>query len=1153
MLSKGELERLRELFDELVELPREAWEGRLAELAGHDEQLHRSARQLLLADERTQRIATTRWIDPPDAGAEPAFSTLLESPERLASKGSTVTGAAEGEPLPEAARAAESLEAVRMLAQAATRLFRSHADVPNVRWFDALVFDGRGVRVAGGGAPTPSGAIDADRRDFDALVRAVRDGLPPGRFRDGLADLDDHPEWDLDDVGAYLRRVEYGLDVPQPPESAMEPIAEEVNALRMSGDLQGSIDRLASWEEAGGVPSPRMLSMVGLSHLQLGRTAEGLAVADRIIEESTARGDNEGAARGWQLKVRALWDDEEAALAASDRAFEALDAGPDNRGLRASLHLRRGYLVARNRLSASVHDFQQAARNFLLQDRVASRSVGAVRRAMTLQLSGDHEEALIAAGAAVHLVGRTGSKLGESDALSAMAESLEALGRPEEALAAARRALEIQQELEVHAGGKYMTFIRAALSAGELDAADEAIEVGLREIRLPWYRATMGVLQVVVRIEQGRYADARRLLAEYEPPERKWGELREIYETVAFELADLDGPDWFLGLDRLRRRRVGSREEWDTIRSLRRIAERWIVSDPRRAVGAVDLALESTEQQGRRPEEERLERLLDTLHAAQAPAPVGRFLLEKRIGAGGMGAVWQARDPTSGEAVAVKVLGRWSSGLVHERFGREVRAVAALDHPNIVRLLGQATVGRTAAQLAGLDRGAPALCMELATGGSYAAHMGEVGLDELIALLVQMLGALGHAHSRGVVHLDLKPANILEHPERGAVLADFGIAHFVSDHQPQVRRGTPGYLAPEQRAGLTLGPWTDLYGLACCAVALATGKPPRAGVGTVGEPFLDAWLAKMLAARPADRFGSAGEAMAALRERTLTPAMEVPPSPPRFPASAPPRSPTVLVHRRPTLVGREAARARLWDELRAAAGGDARRVAVGGPAGIGKSRLADWLMEAAYEAGLMARLLGATVAGGRGVAVVVDPPDPDELVQTFAGQRLLVITTGPDGGDVVLEPMTPETLRTLGTASLGLSASFADALAARAEGSPRFVVEAARLEARLGNLLVTEGGLSRSSTARRELPVDLASVATRLVEHAIGGVGGDHAARLGHALATPSRAEFMAACAADGLPPDPELLSRLEQVGALRPLDADRWEWVPWVRAGVDG
>jgi len=1150
----GELERLRELFDELAELPREAWEGRLAELAGLDERLHRSARQLLRADERTQRIATTYWMEPD--GPDLPFSTLLESPEALSSKGTATGEIGTGEDLRSAVLAAEALEAVRMLAQAARRLFDSQREVPDVRWFGALVFDGRAVRVAGGGAPAGEDAVTWDRQQLVALVADAAAKRSPGRFRDGLAEVATHPEWDLDDIAAFLRRVEYGLDAPDPPEPRPDGVWGEIYALRMDGDLEGSIARAAEWERAGGTLSPKTQSLVGFSQLQLGRTEDGLAVADRIISESAARGDTVGEARGWQLKVRALWDDEEAALAASARAFEALDRGPDDTGLRASMHLRRGYLTARTRLSAALEDFRQAARHYLLHELAGTRSIGAVRRAMTLQIAGDHEEALIAAGSAVHLVGRSGSKLGESDALSAMAESLEALGRPDDALMAARRALEIQQELKVHAGGKYMTFIRAALSAGDLPAADDAIEVGLREIRLPWYRATMGVLQVVLRIEQGRYADARRLLREYEPPAQRWGELREIYETVAFELADLDGPDWFLGLDRLRRRRVRSqdREEWDTIRSLRRIAERWVISDPRRAVGAVDLALEGTEQLGRRPEEERLERLLSSLAEAKAPAPVGRFLLDTPIADGGMGKVWRAVDPTSGEAVAVKILGRWSSGRMNERFGREVRAVAALDHPNIVRVLGRATVGRTAVELAGLQRGAPALCMELASGGSYATRMGEVGPDELRDLLGQLLGALAHAHARGVVHLDLKPANVLMHPERGAVLADFGIAHFVAEDQPQVRRGTPGYLAPEQRDGLALGPWTDLFGLGCCAVSLATGTPPRTGkTPDVGDAFLDAWLARMVADRPADRFPSAAVAALALREQTLTPSVAVPSAPPPGRASGPCRSPTVLVHRRPGFVGRDDERARLWEELRRTAEGGARRVAIGGAAGVGKSRLADWLVETAYEEGSVARLLGASWAGEGRLAVAVDPPEPDALVDAFAGRSLLVVTTGPDGRDIVLEPMAESTLRALAVESLGLAPAFADQLSALAGGSPRFVVEAARLEARLGNILVTDAGLTRSTVARRPLPETLSEVAKRLVAHAIGGTDGDHAARLQYALATPSRAEWAAACAADGLPADPELLPRLERVGALVPTDADRWTWVPWVQAGVEG
>ena len=184
------------------------------------------------------------------------------------------------------------------------------------------------------------------------------------------------------------------------------------------------------------------------------------------------------------------------------------------------------------------------------------------------------------------------------------------------------------------------------------------------------------------------------------------------------------------------------------------------------------------------------------------------------LGVGSMGRVWLARTVPGGSHCAVKVLNlrKDRRGSAERSFNREVRAMARLDHPGIIQVHD---FGRT-------EAGSPFVAMEYVSGSPLNPYMrAEWNWPRLWNLLDGLLGALGHAHSRELVHRDLKPGNIIVLPDRvgpGAIkLADFGIALAIVDANRSDRRieGTPAYIAPEAASGdvAAVGPWTDLYSL----------------------------------------------------------------------------------------------------------------------------------------------------------------------------------------------------------------------------------------------------------------------------------------------------------------------------------------------------
>jgi ABC-type multidrug transport system ATPase subunit len=209
----------------------------------------------------------------------------------------------------------------------------------------------------------------------------------------------------------------------------------------------------------------------------------------------------------------------------------------------------------------------------------------------------------------------------------------------------------------------------------------------------------------------------------------------------------------------------------------------------------------------------------------------GRYRLESLLGYGGFGQVHRAWDRKLDRVVALKVLtlSTEEPGLGERvpRFEEEARAVAKLDHPHIVPVYDAGTEGQT-----------PWMVMKLIEGSSLRALLHEQGSfspSRALLLVLQIAKALSHAHRRGIVHRDVKPANILLSRNDGAEhawLTDFGVAKLLTglDRTPKGSiLGTPSYMSPEQAIGRAVDARADIFSLGCVAAELITGHPPFQG------------------------------------------------------------------------------------------------------------------------------------------------------------------------------------------------------------------------------------------------------------------------------------------------------------------------------------
>ncbi len=275
------------------------------------------------------------------------------------------------------------------------------------------------------------------------------------------------------------------------------------------------------------------------------------------------------------------------------------------------------------------------------------------------------------------------------------------------------------------------------------------------------------------------------------------------------------------------------------------------------------------------------------------PRAIGKYEVICKLGEGGMGTVYKARHPDTGEAVAVKVVKPKEnpSPVLLKRFEQEFRAARQLEHPHIVR---------------GLDFGRHGdslfLVMEYVDGPSLGDRVeseGRLPEEEAVRLVVEVARALHEAHRQGIIHRDVKPDNILVGPDGRAKLTDLGLAKDVNDDadltRPATGLGTPSFMAPEQFGDAKhADARCDVYSLAATLFVLVTGKLPFSGrgVGMLRKkladdltpplklvpglcPRIDLAIRRALRADPGQRFANCEEFVVALTGAAVAPAAPV--------------------------------------------------------------------------------------------------------------------------------------------------------------------------------------------------------------------------------------------------------------------------------------
>jgi serine/threonine protein kinase/tetratricopeptide (TPR) repeat protein len=406
----------------------------------------------------------------------------------------------------------------------------------------------------------------------------------------------------------------------------------------------------------------------------------------------------------------------------------------------------------------------------------------------------------------------------------------------------------------------------------------------------------------------------------------------------------------------------------------------------------------------------------DAAESRAAPVLPGHVLADRYeilnvLGEGGMGIVYRCRDQATNEIVAIKRVilpdGQGASDYIMW-FYKEARALAVLSHPVIVRArdFGQLIDG---SPYLAMDLAHGLSLHELSQV--------RLSFPVIWSIVDQILSALAHAHARGIVHGDLKPSNVLveerEEEPPSAHILDFGLAWLKQDPHderldgekamefaPHAGAGTPGYMAPEQIQHEThhVCGATDLYALGCILYRMLSGRTPFSGdakellklhafeptpmprLSADAPEGVGAFVMRLLEKRPWDRWEFAAEARgqwalfrpgadvkpAAWRFPALRRPSQQPPAPttrktgPRGPnpdlKPAPQRAPGLLSIRPSPLVGRADIRRVLrevCDDVIESEGPPHRLVLLVGPAGVGKSRIAEWLCEVVHEEGTM--------------------------------------------------------------------------------------------------------------------------------------------------------------------------------------------------------
>ncbi len=270
---------------------------------------------------------------------------------------------------------------------------------------------------------------------------------------------------------------------------------------------------------------------------------------------------------------------------------------------------------------------------------------------------------------------------------------------------------------------------------------------------------------------------------------------------------------------------------------------------------------------------------------------LGQYTIIDEIAKGGMAAVFRARQKSVGRDVAIKVLPHslMHDGTFLERFNREVEVIAGLQHPHILPVYDF-----------GEFEGMPYIVMAYMSGGTLSdiiSH-GPMNLNEAEVVVRQMADALDYAHSKGVIHRDFKPGNVLLDERGNTYLADFGLAR-ITAHDSQITGtgmlGTPTYMAPELARDNVLTPGVDIYALGVTFYQMLTGRVPFEANTPLGVLLLHAtdpvpsiqevrddvhtpvqWVVERAMAKvPEDRYASAGEMAKALAQALKSDTQEV--------------------------------------------------------------------------------------------------------------------------------------------------------------------------------------------------------------------------------------------------------------------------------------
>jgi serine/threonine-protein kinase len=265
------------------------------------------------------------------------------------------------------------------------------------------------------------------------------------------------------------------------------------------------------------------------------------------------------------------------------------------------------------------------------------------------------------------------------------------------------------------------------------------------------------------------------------------------------------------------------------------------------------------------------------------PERIGRFKIERKLGEGGMGVVFAARDDRLGRTIAIKTLSAPANDeSAQKRVWREARAAASVNHPNICQIYE-----------VGEEDGRLFIAMELLEGESLAERLrrGPMSPDQAVSIALSMLAALSALHARGIVHRDLKPSNVFL-TVHGVKLLDFGLARPQVDGSASIDAevtrtgmvmGTPRYMAPEQAAGEGVDARTDLFAAGTILFEMLAGRPafggrdlievlhatryeqPPALTGSPAVSAVDRVIRQAMAKEPADRPVSAHAMAESLR------------------------------------------------------------------------------------------------------------------------------------------------------------------------------------------------------------------------------------------------------------------------------------------------